>query len=995
MRGGVRAAVVLLLAIAAGAAARGEEGAPRSAPDSASFPLDTILRRNDARHGTLGPTGKRLLMDHLEEAPGFLGFPSYFGGSFDFHDPVRLEFQGESGPLVLTVRRTTWRPSHLEVEWSARDEGAAADAPGGTRLRVVERKFLTDDDAFVDVVRIENTGDEPSDVEVLASGRMTPSPDRSRSRQIAFDLSGVANLAPCPGKRILFRGELWPPFEWSEAEDGFVGSIRNFKREYAEGASRRGALGGGFGAHEGDAATYIAVVPDCGEAGVDLVLRYRRTEPGEARFRVAQDGSEIGTVALPSTGVSGAGGEEAPAWGLARLSGAALRPGFCRLTFVAANDGSDVILDGFYLLPAGMEPPPLSPEGSFPRGSDQYVLLPGTFEDDGVGFLFPDPSDPNRPTVVALRGGRPGDPAQELPDSVRLVPPDVGSSIATFHLLALYEFLRGFEDGSPAHFTFVLDDGSEEGIPFPGYGEGNSSKDYVEGKVLPGLVKGAARDRAGWSFLKVPRVARPCVRLSYVPPPGRFVREVVFAKTGEARPEVMVLLAATVEIPPATGRPPALVGRPRRAALPLALALAGSEVAPVTNAEGERRLLRAIALPPGEAREFRVALAVRPDRVTDASRAAQAHADDEEVFEKHVATYRAWFDENVPLFDCSDPLLEQVWHYRWFLARRRMLRPEIPPLTAPIFYGEHQRVTTRMTPHVLAEMRWLRDPIYAVGQLRAHLRAPLPGGILGDVSLEGTVPGAKHWIPAAALGLYRVHPSEQYLEEVVGLLARSFEEEVRAMSPPAPDAFLFASASAVAEGYELLGDADGARRFREIAELVRPAEPVALGEVGFELECAGVSREEIPTGDEEALRALARLHLEDGDLARPFFREPVDPAARNKYRSPDAFVCAFNDLVVRYVGGIVPAPDDPLDLEPRVLTLDHFRFRRLRYHGCDLEISWVRPGTANPYASEGVPEGYRVVVDGVEATLRPRLEAVRGIPLARGARGARSEEGKR
>jgi len=169
-----------------------QPGACREAQESAGpFLLDEALRWEGGRHNTLGPTGKRLFTERIEEAPGFQGVFSYLHATPGFRDPLSLSFCDEEGALPARHVRTVWRPSHLEVRWLL--DGRVPGGAGGG-IEIIERKFITADDVLVDCVRAVNGNDHPVSIEARAAGAMTPLPERFRSRQVLCDLSPTQRL---------------------------------------------------------------------------------------------------------------------------------------------------------------------------------------------------------------------------------------------------------------------------------------------------------------------------------------------------------------------------------------------------------------------------------------------------------------------------------------------------------------------------------------------------------------------------------------------------------------------------------------------------------------------------------------------------------------------------------------------------------------------------------------------------------------------------------
>ncbi|MHC4942659.1 MAG: hypothetical protein ACYTG7_06510, partial [Planctomycetota bacterium] len=174
-----------------------------SLADEASFPLDAALRWEGERHGTLGPTGRRIFADRLDCAPGFRGVFGYGGATDGFSNVMVLFFREPKwGQLFLTHEHTVWYPSHNEVFWKH------------DRIRVLERKCITDDDMLLDRIEIENRSDTSIDLEIQLLGNLTPEPARFLSKQIPLDLTKAANVIPLSDGTFALPGPedsiIWP-----------------------------------------------------------------------------------------------------------------------------------------------------------------------------------------------------------------------------------------------------------------------------------------------------------------------------------------------------------------------------------------------------------------------------------------------------------------------------------------------------------------------------------------------------------------------------------------------------------------------------------------------------------------------------------------------------------------------------------------------------------------------------------------------------------------
>ncbi|MDT0267525.1 trehalase family glycosidase [Streptomyces sp. DSM 44915] len=155
-------------------------------------------------------------------------------------------------------------------------------------------------------------------------------------------------------------------------------------------------------------------------------------------------------------------------------------------------------------------------------------------------------------------------------------------------------------------------------------------------------------------------------------------------------------------------------------------------------------LWEGLALGPGEEAVLRVAAAVEvtegltgpsPDVARATRRRASAGTEPGAV-DRATAAYRAWFAD-APGFSSSDPVLDRVWAYRWFLLRHNLAAPDVGALRGTVMYeGRSHKMTKEpwrpegwefskhiplSTPLHLLDLRWYRD-----GTPGAEVLASLP-----------------------------------------------------------------------------------------------------------------------------------------------------------------------------------------------------------------------------------------------------------------------------
>ncbi len=112
------------------------------------------------------------------------------------------------------------------------------------------------------------------------------------------------------------------------------------------------------------------------------------------------------------------------------------------------------------------------------------------------------------------------------------------------------------------------------------------------------------------------------------------------------------------------------------------------------------------------------------------------NADDDEQVINLVPNAAAldWMEANVPLFDCPDKTIEEIYYYRWWTFRKHLKSTPAGTIVTEFITdvrhaGSHNSISCA-TGHHLAEARWLRDqrPIdeYALFWFRSNDGKPEP-----------------------------------------------------------------------------------------------------------------------------------------------------------------------------------------------------------------------------------------------------------------------------
>jgi hypothetical protein len=91
---------------------------------------------------------------------------------------------------------------------------------------------------------------------------------------------------------------------------------------------------------------------------------------------------------------------------------------------------------------------------------------------------------------------------------------------------------------------------------------------------------------------------------------------------------------------------------------------------------------------------------------------------DTEIVVNHVSNKQAyaWMADNIPLFECPDTTIENIYYYRWWAIRKHLKRtPDgyiFTEFITPVNHaGKYNTISSGLGHHV-NELRWLRDPQY-------------------------------------------------------------------------------------------------------------------------------------------------------------------------------------------------------------------------------------------------------------------------------------------
>jgi hypothetical protein len=136
---------------------------------------------------------------------------------------------------------------------------------------------------------------------------------------------------------------------------------------------------------------------------------------------------------------------------------------------------------------------------------------------------------------------------------------------------------------------------------------------------------------------------------------------------------------------------------------------------------------------------------------------AAFNRDDQELYRQHIPNDRAaaWMSDHIPLFECPDKEIEEIYYFRWWTFRKHLketpdgfvITEFLPPVP---WAGKHNTISCAAAHH-FREGRWLRDNRYLDDYARFWLR----GGGEMRTHIE-TNRGYSFWIADSLLSQARV-----------------------------------------------------------------------------------------------------------------------------------------------------------------------------------------------------------------------------------------------
>lgn len=148
-----------------------------------------------------------------------------------------------------------------------------------------------------------------------------------------------------------------------------------------------------------------------------------------------------------------------------------------------------------------------------------------------------------------------------------------------------------------------------------------------------------------------------------------------------------------------------------------------------------------------------------------------AMEDENIVNEIPNAASSEWLSKNVPLFDCPQENMEEMFYYRWWTLRKHIKRTPVgygmTEFLIPRSYADNYNLIACAIGHHVMESRWLRDSTY----MHQILRTWYFGNNGGPMSKMNKF---SSWNPAAIYEAYKVSGDKDFLKSLVPSLEAEY-----------------------------------------------------------------------------------------------------------------------------------------------------------------------------------------------------------------------------
>ncbi len=130
-----------------------------------------------------------------------------------------------------------------------------------------------------------------------------------------------------------------------------------------------------------------------------------------------------------------------------------------------------------------------------------------------------------------------------------------------------------------------------------------------------------------------------------------------------------------------------------------------------------------------------------------------------------------WMNKNIPLFDCPDKAMEEMYYYRWWSLRKHFVRtPQgygMDEFLVKRSYADNYNLISSALGHHVMETRWIRSKYY--------LKSLLNTWYLGnDGKAMAKLNKYSQWTPSAVYEAYKVYGDTSYIKTIKPALEEQY-----------------------------------------------------------------------------------------------------------------------------------------------------------------------------------------------------------------------------
>ncbi len=135
-----------------------------------------------------------------------------------------------------------------------------------------------------------------------------------------------------------------------------------------------------------------------------------------------------------------------------------------------------------------------------------------------------------------------------------------------------------------------------------------------------------------------------------------------------------------------------------------------------------------------------------------------------------------WLQRNIPLFECPDREVEEIYYFRWWSLRKHLVRTPagfvITEFLTPVRHAGRFNTIACAAGFHLAEARWLRNDQYSKDYIRFWLRG-------NDGAPQGHFHNFSSWFAAAVWDCYLVNGDKEFVVNLLPDLATDYRAWAR------------------------------------------------------------------------------------------------------------------------------------------------------------------------------------------------------------------------